>query len=180
MRPKVSGCRRKLLLVATILFLSLLSLTCLRKASSFQTGRVTSIVDGDTCDVRFDLFWGAHTERIRLEGVDAPERGQPFWRESREFLKSRLLGENVTLIAKGSDKYGRRLGQVLYKVDGNLHIVNRDIVSNGLAWWYQVYAPDNPQLASLEAAARRSQIGIWSEARPVPPWEFRNRKNVHP
>ncbi len=128
-------------------------------------GVVTAVKDGDTIELRADTA----THRIRLFGIDCPEKGQAFGQQAKKFTSGLCFGKRVSVVTHGRDRYGRVVGEVILP-DGR--ILNRELVAAGLAWWYQKYSRD-PLLERLEAEARKARRGIWSDAHPVPPWEFR-------
>lgn len=134
-------------------------------------GRVVGVSDGDTIVV---LDEGLTQHRIRLQGIDAPEKSQPFGQRSKEYLSSIAFHQEVQVEYEKRDKYGRLVGKVvLDSADVNLMMV-----SSGLAWHYKYYeseqsAADRQLYSSEEARARREGVGLWSDAKPTPPWEFR-------
>ncbi len=130
-------------------------------------GKVVSIADGDTITV-LDAEKVQH--KIRLEGIDAPERGQAFGTKSKEKL-SELVGEkDVVVTWEKKDRYGRILGDVHL---GDRHI-NLEMVQDGLAWHYKQFSKAKA-LAQAEDEARKAKRGIWGDKSPVPPWEFRKK-----
>ena len=129
------------------------------------TGKVVSVHDGDTVRV-LDAAKVEH--KVRLQGIDAPERGQPFGTVSRDRLASLTMGKSVTVHDDGRDKYGRTLGRI--EVDGQ--DVNRQMVADGLAWHYVRFS-DDERLAAAERDARAAGRGLWADREPVPPWEWR-------
>jgi endonuclease YncB( thermonuclease family) len=135
-------------------------------AESFQS-KVVGVSDGDTIVV---MHRGL-VKRIRLHGIDAPEKAQDFGNRARQFLRKLVFGKDVTVMSHGTDKYGRTLGTISLVPGEN---VNHEVVRSGYAWWYRKYAPDDTELARLEAQARREQRGLWAKANPIPPWEFRH------
>ncbi len=134
------------------------------------TGRVTKVMDGDTIEV----LSGRSTFHVRLEGIDAPERGQPFATSARKFLSMVLFGQTVNVRVSDKDRYGRFVGRVLA---GGAD-VNRLLVARGLAWHYKQFSQD-PGLSQAERLARQKKEGLWSENNPVPPWEFRAQRHRH-
>lgn len=128
-------------------------------------GTVTRIIDGDTIVV-LDAANVQH--KVRLLGIDAPERGQPFGTKAKEQLSELVKGKAVRVGWKRRDRYGRILGDVY--VGGVL--ANRVMLSTGHAWHYTRY-DRRPSFAAAEAAAKNTKVGIWSQPNPVPPWEFR-------
>ncbi len=131
-------------------------------------GVVTAVKDGDTIELRADTA----KHRIRLYGIDCPEKGQAFGQKAKQFTGELCFGKRVSVVTHGRDRYGRIVGEVILP-DGR--ILNRELVAAGLAWWYRKYSRD-PLLERLEAEARRAKRGLWSEAHPTPPWEFRTTR----
>jgi endonuclease YncB( thermonuclease family) len=129
------------------------------------TGKVVSVTDGDTVRV-LDAANVQH--KVRLDGIDAPERGQPFGTVARDRLAALVMGKAVTVHDDGRDKYGRTLGRI--EVEGQN--VNRQMVDDGMAWHYSRFNND-ARLAAAERAARAAKRGLWADAKPVPPWEWR-------
>ncbi len=111
-------------------------------------------------------------ERIRLHGIDCPEKRQPFGNRAKQFASALVFGKTVTVNVLDVDRYGRTVGEVILP-DGQ--VLNHELVRAGLAWWYRRYAPDDDTLAQLEADARAAKRGLWADAEPVPPWEWRRR-----
>lgn len=130
-------------------------------------GKVVKIVDGDTIDVQVSA---AARTRVRLNGIDAPERGQPFGRNATETLKESIAGQLVTIRSHGEDRDGRTLGDVFF----DEQLINLSLVKVGLAWHNTQYAPDRTDLAEAERMARELQTGLWSGShQPIPPWDWR-------
>jgi len=132
------------------------------------TGPVVSALDGDTIEV----LHNTHPERVRLSGIDCPEKGQAFGTRAKQAASALVFGKNVILQTHGQDKYGRTLGDV-FLLDGTN--VNHTLVKDGWCWWYRKYAPGNTVLEELEKEAREAKKGLWVDPRPVPPWEWRKR-----
>ena len=132
------------------------------------TGRIVGVSDGDTLTV---LQEGAtrRTERIRLHGIDAPEKAQAYGSRSKQALSALAFGKAATVDVRDTDRYGR-LVAVVTVAGRNL---NREQVKAGMAWWYRKYAPQDRDLQALEADARKARRGLWADKGPVPPWEFR-------
>lgn len=171
--------------VLTWLVLSNLVLTVLRRTTCVAllalffplawadtvTGRVVGVADGDTITV---LDAANQLRKIRLEGIDAPEKSQPFGQCSKQSLSDLVYGKVVKVDTHKSDRYGRQVGKVLIQgVD-----VNLEQVSRGLAWHYKAYAReqaavDQSKYASAEDAARSARKGLWRDAAPMPPWDWR-------
>ena len=112
--------------------------------------------------------------RVRLHGIDCPERGQPFGRQARQYTGTLAFGKTVIVRVRDTDRYGRLVAEVSLP-DGKS--LNRELVSADLAWHYVRYSNDGI-LARLEAAARAARRGLWTDSRAVPPWEFRKERTV--
>ncbi|MBP6683540.1 MAG: thermonuclease family protein [Halioglobus sp.] len=133
------------------------------------TGRVVRVADGDTVSV----LDGSNTQhKIRLQGIDAPERSQPYGKKSRDALSGMVSGRNVGVVVLGKDSYGRSNGTV-YLGERNINLA---MVAAGHAWWYRYYAPDNHLLEAAEGKARAAKLGLWAEPNPVPPWDWRRQQ----
>lgn len=92
---------------------------------------------------------------------------------ARQFLGSLVFRQEVVVIEKGRDRYGRLLGEVHLPAG---QIANRELVANGFAWHYKRYSND-PVLADLEEQARMKRLGLWGDAKtPLAPWEYRARQ----
>jgi micrococcal nuclease len=130
--------------------------------------RVVGIADGDTISV----LVGSVEERVRLAGVDTPERGQPFGARAKEFTGAACFGEFITLLPEGRDRYDRIVADVILP-DGKS--LSRELVRAGLAWHYKQYSDDRT-LTELEDEARQAGRGLWSDPDPTPPWEWRRRR----
>ncbi|MBN2037291.1 MAG: thermonuclease family protein [Chitinispirillaceae bacterium] len=136
-------------------------------ALSSWTGKVVGITDGDTFQVMHD----GKAEKIRLQGIDAPESGQPWGNKAKQLASKLAFGQNVTVNPITIDKYGRTVAEIILP-DGKS--VNQILVQEGLAWWYREYAPDDKTLASLELEAKDMGRGLWSDPNPVAPWDWRH------
>ncbi|QEF99742.1 Thermonuclease precursor [Stieleria maiorica] len=131
------------------------------------SGRVVGVTDGDTLDV---LRSDNSTVRVRFNGVDAPERGQPFGDNAKRYVSDTFhRSPDVTIIDLGQDRYGRTIGEV---IAGGRRL-GVDLVAAGLAWHYVKYSPDDTELADAERTAREAKRGLWSDPRHVAPWEWR-------
>jgi endonuclease YncB( thermonuclease family) len=135
------------------------------------SGKVVGISDGDTVTV---LDAERRQHRIRLAGIDAPEKRQPFGQRSKEHLSRLVFGREVVVEIGKTDRYGREVGRIL---TGGLD-ANLEQVREGFAWHYKAYAreqstSDRRQYAEAEEGARTSTRGLWRDVSPVPPWEWR-------
>lgn len=151
------------LLVCLYLFFILPTCTTLNE----KEGRVVGIIDGDTFDVILD---GRQT-RIRMFGIDAPERHQAYYRQSKETLSSLIFSKKVRVEKKNKDAYKRWVANV-YLGD---QWINKVMISRGMAWHFKRYSSD-ATLANAEIEARNKHLGLWSD-KAVAPWNY--RKSLH-
>jgi endonuclease YncB( thermonuclease family) len=157
------------ILANVVLVLALAVLSCDARAD-FR-GRVVVVADGDTVTVLVDRT----QVRVRLEGIDAPERGQPFGEASRRSLASLVAARTVEVREHGRDGYGRVLGVV--RADGI--DANAEQVRRGYAWVFRRYSHD-AHLLALEDEARVARRGLWRDPEPVPPWVWRDQHGRRP
>ena len=155
-------------LFATLLLL----LSCSLHASTLQ-GKVVGVADGDTITV-LDATNTKH--KIRLQGIDAPEKAQAFGQKSKQSLSQMVYNKQVVVEYQKKDKYGRTLGKVLH----NGTDVCLEQIKLGMAWHYKQYKSDQPKedretYAQAELASRSMAVGIWKDKNPTPPWEFRKQ-----
>lgn len=165
----MSYCTRFLLvLVATLLLVANPS------AADTLQGRVVGIADGDTVTVLDD----SNTQwKIRLMGIDAPEKNQAFGNKSKESLSALVFNEQVTVEYSKKDKYGRTVGKIMVDgIDANL-----EQIKVGLAWHYKQYqneqsVKDRLSYAQAEERARAETRGLWFDVDPTPPWDWRKQQ----
>jgi micrococcal nuclease len=129
-------------------------------------GKVVGVTDGDTITV----LHNSTPIKVRLNGIDAPEAGQPFGERAKQFASALCFGDEVTVKTFGIDKYGRTLGDVVL---GDGRILNQELVKAGMAWHYKEYSKD-AALAKLEQEAREKKVGLWSDPHAVSPWDWRH------
>ena len=155
-----------------LIFPTLLLATTLH-AAEIQ-GTVVAVSDGDTITV---LTPAKKQHKIRLLGIDAPEKAQAFGTRSKQSLSDMVFKKEVVIEYKTQDRYKRYLGKVL--VDGK--DANLEQIKAGMAWWYRDYKrsqtpEDQKAYADAEAIARGSKVGLWADKQPVPPWDWRRQK----
>lgn len=145
------------------------------KGGEVLSGRVVSVTDGDTIKV---LTKDLRQRRVRLAGIDAPEKAQPYGQRSKQHLSEAVFGKEVTLECGKVDRYGRDV--CVISVDGrdaNLHQIKE-----GMAWWYRKYASEQDirrrrDYEAAETEARTNGRGLWTQPAPVPPWEWRRNRS---
>ena len=165
MRPALHRCVVALLLAA-------LAVSHSAAAPFTFHGKVIALADGDTLRV---LTADKRQYIIRLNGIDAPEVGQAFGQVSKRHLSDLVFGKEVEVSGSKIDRYGRYVGTVL--VDGS--DANLEQLRAGLAWYYRDYGGDVPAdkrgiYEGAEAEARAAKRGLWSDAHPIAPWDFRH------
>ena len=131
-----------------------------------HVGKVISVIDGDTIEVLHEQ----ERERIRLHGIDCPEKGQAFGKNAKQATSQLLFGKDVGLHTHGRDKHGRTIADVLLADGTN---VSQTLVRAGWCWWYPEYAPKDLALEQSEQEAKEAKRGLWSDSDPVPPWLYR-------
>lgn len=137
-------------------------------------GRVVGVTDGDTVTVLDDQLT---QHKIRLTGIDAPEKAQAFGQRSKEALSSLVFSRRVTVEFEKQDRYGRTVGKVV--VDGL--DANLAMVSAGMAWHYKKYQAeqspaDRLSYAEAEQEAREVRRGLWRDSIATAPWDWRRNK----
>ena len=150
----------------TAFIVSLLVANLALNAQTLQ-GRVVRVADGDTITV---LDSTNIQNKVRLVKIDAPEKSQAFGEVSRKHLASLVASKEVKVEWTNKDKYGRVLGEVFVGTTN----VNLRMVKDGLAWHYKHF-DNTPTYAQAEVEARAKKIGLWKDANPIPPWEFRKK-----
>ncbi len=162
--------------VIALCFLVFLSIAA---SADTLTGKVVKVVDGDTLYV-LDANYKQH--KIRLAGIDAPERKQAYGLASRKHLASIVAGKQVTVEYQKRDRYGGIVGKVLlvvvFHTSGDEIDVCLKQVKAGFAWHYKKYQheqrrEDQKLYAVAEANARDARLGLWRENNPIPPWDHR-------
>ncbi|RYE21487.1 MAG: nuclease [Sphingobacteriales bacterium] len=131
--------------------------------------KVVKIKDGDTIELLSSDFQNI---TVRLAGVDCPEKSQAFGQAAKQFTALLCFGKDVKMVVDSRDRYGRTVATILFDDNKNL---NYELVKNGYAWEYKTYSKD-PELGRLEQYARTNRLGLWQDANPVEPWNFRKHK----
>ena len=135
-------------------------------------GKVVGVSDGDTITVLHD----GQGEKIRLYGIDTPEKRQDFGKKAKQFTSKMVFGKIVKVVVHATDRYGRTVGLVY--CGKNDRCLNEELVKHGLAWVYIKYCskPICDKWRDLEEKARQSRIGLWQAQNPMPPWTFRHTR----
>jgi endonuclease YncB( thermonuclease family) len=132
-------------------------------------GRVVSVYDGDTFTL---LTADKQQHKIRLHGIDCPERKQDFGNVARQKLSEIIFGQEVKVLQTDIDRYQRIVG-IVYNSKGDC--ANEELLRAGLAWHYRQY-DDNEEWARMEKEARAAKRGLWSQPNPLPPSQYRRPK----
>ena len=157
---------KKFLLIFTLFLLNFVHAKTLE-------GLVVGVADGDTITV---LDQQKNTYKIRLQGIDAPEKKQAFGEKSKQSLHDLVHSKQVRIEYDKEDKYGRIVGKVTL---GDLDICLQQL-SLGLAWHYKKYqneqpASDQTVYSDTELKSKSLKLGLWADNAPMPPWEFRKK-----
>lgn len=139
--------------------------------ASTLNGKVVSIADGDTITV---LDANSTQHKIRLAGIDAPEKKQDFGYSSKQSLSDMVFNKQVTVDWAKEDRYGRIIGKVLLAGAD----INLQQVKSGMAWFYRKYQneltlDDRLNYLHAEENATKLGIGLWKQPDPIAPWSFR-------
>lgn len=150
-------------------FLSLALLLLSFPASAFS-GKVVGVSDGDTITVMHQ----GKGERVRLYGIDCPEKGQAFGQKAKRFTSDMVFGKIVEVEPMATDRYGRTVGFVF----AGRECLNVELIRSGFAWVYVEYCSDKYKQpwGLLEAQARESRSGLWADRSPVAPWAWRREQ----
>ena len=132
-------------------------------------GKIVRIIDGDT----YIFLTETGSFIVRMLGIDAPERDQPFSRESSEFLSKYLDKDAVTRV-NGTDRDERRMGTLFV----NGRNINLLLIREGYAWHYKRYSSDK-DYALAEEYAQKNKLHIWSMPNPIAPWTWRQRRQSY-
>lgn len=133
------------------------------------TGVVVKVMDGDTYEL---LTPDKTTVRVRMQGIDAPERGMPYYKMAKQYLSDLCMHQKVTLKEVTEDHYGRTVA-FSYLEDGRE--LSREMLKAGYAWHYKKYNNDS-ELAQMEKDAKAEKKGLWKDKNPTPPWEERAQR----
>jgi len=154
----MSASKRLLVAVATILLTASI-------AHADCTGKVVGVSDGDTLKVLCDKT----PIKVRLYGIDAPEKKQAFGTQAKKFTSEQVFGKEVELIEKNKDMYGRTVGIIKYS-SGT--VLNEELLKSGFVWHYKQYSKDQ-DYAAMEQEARKKKVGLWIDPKAQAPWDYR-------
>ena len=151
-------------------FILSLVLILLPSFSCAFSGKVVGVADGDTITVLRDK----EQVKIRLYGIDCPEKGQAFGKRAKQFTSKMVFGKVVEVKVVDTDRYGRTVALVAV----NKQILNEELLKAGYAWVYYQYCHEMicHAWADYQFAAKLDKRGLWRDPDPIPPWEFRRKK----
>lgn len=141
------------------------------KGQSFM-GRVVGVHDGDTVTV----LWEKKEVKVRLFGIDAPETNpaQDYGQRAKQYASQLMFGKDARVTVMDARlTYSRVVGEVFVTEKDNERSANAAMVEAGFAWAYRHYSD---AFVDMEASARAARKGLWADANPVPPWEFRKER----
>ncbi len=148
-----------------LFLITLIAVFSLSVQAEIITGKVIKVADGDTLTLLTD---SNKKIRIRLAGIDAPERKQPFGNSAKEILAKLVFQKKILIETQTKDRYRRTVG-IVFLDNQN---VNNELVRQGMAWVYKKYT-DNETLYKLEDKAKTRRIGLWADETPIAPWDWR-------
>ena len=160
--------------ILLIVFSLISSLLCSFVQAGTLTGNVVRITDGDTLVV---LDANKVQYKIRLMGIDAPEKKQAYGKKSKDNLSHLVAGKFVVVEYDKLDRYKRIIGKILLSGQD----VNLEQVASGMAWHYKKYQGEQSQADQMkyseaEIDASNTKRGLWHDLDPIPPWDYRKLK----
>ena len=157
----------KKIIITALLILSI----CNVQAQTMLTGTVVGVKDGDTVEV---LDAQNKTTILRLAEVDCPEKKQPYGKAAKQFTSNTVYRKTIHYFVTDKDRYGRSVAKVYYK---NKYLT-AEIIKNGMGWHYKKYSRSR-ELAQLELKAKAQNIGLWADANPVYPSDWRKARRAN-
>jgi endonuclease YncB( thermonuclease family) len=154
-----------------------------------RTCLVVGVSDGDTLTARCGVPGAFEQLKVRFNGIDAPEEKQPFGARAKQVMSELVYGKEVDLDCLKTDRYGRSVCKVMVTpasaprgpktLDAGLAMV-----TVGMAWWYRDYAREQTpqergQYEFAEMEAKAKHVGLWRDAAPVAPWDWRKAARHH-
>jgi len=160
--------RHLMLIFFILLFPVSLSADSIAVISTVQ-GKVVRVTEGDSVNI---LFSDNELKIVKLAGIDAPERGQPYFEEAREYLASLIWNKSVSVTSTRADMYGIRVRQIFYKSD-----INLEMIKAGYAWYKLKHSneldeSEKKQYVEAENNARVKKLGLFQDKKPVQPWQW--------
>lgn len=145
----------------------LVAISLVAKADDNISGRVVAVADGDTLTV---LDASQQQHKIRLGGIDAPEKAMPFGQVSKQKLAEICFQKQAEVNVINTDRYGRAVAHVYC----NGVYANREMVKAGYAWVYRTYDKGFESFYAFQRQAKAAELGLWADPNPTPPWQWRH------
>lgn len=155
--------------ILTVLLTLLLGVV-VASAQKFSV-RVVGISDGDTFTV---INQDKLQLKIRIYGIDAPEKGQDFGSKAKQAISDLIMGKDIQIDVQSRDSWGRLISYV-YTSDGR--DVSLLMLQEGMAWHFVKY-DDTEEYVQAEKRARAKKKGLWSQSNPTAPWDYRGGKRA--
>ena len=159
--------------ISSVIYLAVILILLLPCPAWAWSGKVIGVADGDTITVLHD----EKPQKIRLYGIDCPEKKQPFGKKAKQFTSDLLFGKDVDIEPVAIDRYGRTVAFVRV---GSVN-VNEELIKEGLAWVYLHYCklPLCTDWQGLELTAQAEKRGLWGDSSHIAPWEYRRQKRKY-
>ena len=149
---------------------------------------VVGVSDGDTITARCGEPGAYEQMRVRVAGIDAPEKGQPFGARAKDAMSDLVYEKLARLECHKTDRYGRGICDVsvapALASNGPMTLdAGLAMVSIGMAWWYREYADEQTpqareQYEFAEQVAKVRRTGLWADRNPVAPWDWRKARRA--
>ncbi len=163
--------QKRILAWIGVLFIVLLPRALVAAPTEQFFAKVIGVTDGDTITVLYERA----PIKIRLQGIDCPEKRQPFGQQAKQATSSHVFGKRVVVQPRGMDRHGRLIADITFD---DTHHLSEDLVREGACWWYRTYAKHDTVLAQLQEDARALHRGLWNDPHPIPPWEWRKPQSA--
>lgn len=166
-RPRHNWYRTVSVMMALLWVAAPTLVTAESKSIEFVGGRVTHVADGDTVT----LAVGSRDIRVRLNAIDAPELAQTYGTRAKAALERLCDGKTATLKIEKTDRVGRSVGELTCAGRN----VNEFMITGGHAWVFDRFVDPSSPLYNLQKEARAAKRGLWADANPTPPWQWREK-----
>lgn len=162
--------KKLLFFIIFVLSITILAVSCGKTNKTIEKqakknlmyGNVIRVYDGDTLTLEGNI-------KIRLYGIDAPELKQKGGKLSRSFLYNKVYGKKIAFEEMSTDRYGRIVAKIYLKDE----YINRYMLENGAAWWYEEYAPNDTDLKEAFQNAKKNRVGIFKDYNIKNPADYR-------
>ena len=131
-------------------------------------GRIVSVYDGDTLTI--EPVYGGKRIKVRLHGIDSPERKQPYGEIARSFIHKNFLYKTFIIKEIDIDRY-KRVVAILYLKNGIS--LQEILLQYGMAWVWPRYCNNCEEWEDVQNKSKQDNIGLWGTHNPIPPWEWR-------